>query len=274
MSSIPQQSEPKLKPVNSISRRFPTFRSVMALMMREMSTTYGKSMGGYVWIIIEPVAGIILLTALFSAVLRTPPIGVNFAIFYATGMVPFMYYNGLANKIAQAIQFSRPLLVYPAVTLIDALIARAIVTCLTGLLVGYVIFFSIMTLNETRTNPQLLLIGQSYLMATAFGLGVGTMNSFLFARFPSWQTIWAVINRPMLLISCVINIYDDVPHPYDQILWWNPIVHIVGEMRRGFYLNYPGQYVSPTYVYTVSFVLITVGLALLLRYHRRILYEW
>lgn len=274
MSSPPQQGDRILKPVNSISRSFPTSRTISALMMREMSTTYGRSMGGYIWIIIEPVAGIILLTMLFSVVLRTPPIGVNFAIFYATGMVPFMYYNNLANKIAQAIQFSRPLLVYPAVTLIDALLARAIITCLTGLLVGYVIFFSILTIYETRTNPQPLLIAQAYMMATAFGLGVGTMNSFLFSRFPSWQTIWSVINRPLLLISCVINIYDDVPHPYDSMLWWNPIVHIVGEMRRGFYLNYPGQYVSPAYVYGVSFVLLTVGLALLLRYHRKILYEW
>ncbi|MDJ0823602.1 MAG: sugar ABC transporter permease, partial [Paracoccaceae bacterium] len=35
-------------------RRFATARAVMALMLREMSTSFGRSPGGYLWAILEP----------------------------------------------------------------------------------------------------------------------------------------------------------------------------------------------------------------------------
>ena len=48
-------------------------RTVLALMLREMATTYGRSAGGYLWAILDPVLGIALLSVLFSLALRHPP---------------------------------------------------------------------------------------------------------------------------------------------------------------------------------------------------------
>lgn len=270
--TLPRENRP-LVPITS-HRSHSAPRTIWALMMREMSTTYGKSAGGYAWVLLEPVAAIVLLTLIFSLVLRTPPIGTNFAIFYATGMVPFMFYHAISGKTAQAVLFSKSLLAYPGVTLADALIARAVLNGLTGLLAGYLIFSAILGLYETRTNPQVVQIGLAYAMAFVLALGIGTMNCFLSARFPDWQTIWSIINRPLLILSCVLFIYDDVPHPYDDLLWWNPLVHVVGQMRKGFYLNYPGDYISPLYVLGIGLALWAAGLALLLRHHRRIVNEW
>ena len=54
------------------ARRSSTPRTLVALVMREMSTTYGRSALGYLWAILEPVAGIMLLTAIFSLAFRAP----------------------------------------------------------------------------------------------------------------------------------------------------------------------------------------------------------
>ena len=244
------------------NRGFSSGRTVWALMMREMSTTYGRSVGGYAWVVLEPVVGIALLTVIFSFFLRQPPIGTNFAIFYATGMVPFMFYHSISGKTAQAVQFSKALLAYPGVTLADALIARVLLNSITGVLAGCIIFSFILLAYETRTSPQIIDILLSYLMAIVFGVGIGTINCFLFARFPDWQTVWSILNRPLLIISCVLFIFDNVPHPYDKILWWNPIVHIIGQMRKGFY------------VIGIGGLLWVSGLALLIIFHRKIVHEW
>lgn len=272
-TNSPKMEDRTLGPIRS-HRRFSASRSIWALMLREMSTTYGRSIGGYAWVILEPVAGIVLLTLIFSLFLRVPPIGTNFSIFYATGMVPFMFYHAISGKTAQAVQFSKSLLAYPGVTLADALIARAILNGLTGLLAGYIIFMAILGLYETRTNPQILQILTAYAMCFVLATGVGTVNCFLFARFPDWQTMWSVISRPMLILSCVLFMFDNIPHPYDRVLWWNPLVHVIGQMRKGFYLNYPGDYVSPMYVFAVGLGLWALGLGLLVRYHRQIMNEW
>ena len=62
-------------------RKFRTFRAVMALVLREMTTTYGRSAGGYIWAFVQPIAGIALLTFIFTLIARTPPLGTNFPFF-------------------------------------------------------------------------------------------------------------------------------------------------------------------------------------------------
>lgn len=263
----------KLRPV-ARQRRFAGLRTVGALMLREMSTTYGRSWAGYFWAVAEPVAGIVLLTAIFSLALNKPSIGINFPIFYATGLIPFMFYQSISSKVASSITFSRALLGYPAVTYMDALMARALINAITELMVGYLVFTTILLFYDTRTNPQIYDIALAYAMVFVFAVGVGSVNCFLFARFPAWAQVWGILTRPLLLVSCIIHIFDDVPEKYQGYLWYNPLVHIVGQMRKGFYANYPGDYVSPAYVFMVGLGLLCVGLSLLAVYHQKIINEW
>src|SRR5690606_15198503 len=90
--------------------RFRMVRTVTALMLREIATTYGRSVGGYIWAILEPVLGVALLSVLFSLALRSPGLGSNFPLFYATGFLPFAMFHDLSSKTAAAIRFSRPFL--------------------------------------------------------------------------------------------------------------------------------------------------------------------
>jgi capsular polysaccharide transport system permease protein len=249
-------------------RSFSSLRAISALVLREMSTTNGRSAGGYLWAIAEPVGGIVLLTTIFSLVLARPPIGTNFPIFYATGMVPFLFYMALSAKVAQSVAYSKALLAYPAVTFMDALLARMIMNAITQMLVAYLVFAAILFFQDTRTDPQAGGIALSLFMALAFGAAVGVMNCFLNEAFPWWQQVWAILNRPLFLISCVLFVYDDIPKPFADYLWFNPLVHIVGQMRRSFYPSYAGDYVSPAYVLGVSLLVYALGLALLIRYHR------
>lgn len=240
-------------------------------MMREMATSYGRSPGGYVWAVVEPLASIAILAFVFSLYFRKPSIGTSFVLFYATGLMPFTLFTTLSGRVAQAFAFSRQLLAYPAVSFIDAILARVIVTLLTQVMVGYIVFAAILTMVDTRSVPNLPLIIMSYLLAVLFGLGVGMVNAFLMTQFDVWKTVWAVATRPLFLMSGILFTYADLPRELQGPLWFNPLVHIVGTMRAGFYPTYQWDYVSFTYVLGVSLVLIMVGLRLLKWYHRDLL---
>lgn len=252
-------------------RRFASMRTITALIMREMATSYGRSPGGYIWAVVEPIAGIALLSALFSLGFRNPAIGTNFQIFYATGLVPFLMFMDLSSKVAMALLFSRPLLAYPSVTFFDALLARFIVNFLTQLMVAYVVFVGILLLFETRTIPDISGIALAVVMAATLAFGVGMLNAFLFTAFPVWQRVWSILTRPLMLVSGVIFIFDSVPRPYQDYLWWNPLIHVVGQMRDSFYPTYDGSYISHAYVFGVSGIMMLFGLIFLRRYHRDIL---
>lgn len=269
-SSDTSTDETRLRPAHQ-QRRFASLRAIGALILREMSTTNGRTANGYLWAVAEPVGGIILLTIIFSLGFRSPPMGTNFAIFYATGIVPFLFYTSLSNKLANSIQYSKSLLAYPAVTFMDALLARIIFNTVTQILVAYLIFTGIYYTMETRTDPQITGIVLALSMALVTATGVGTLNCFLFSAFPWWQFVWSMLTRPLFIISCILFIFDDVPAPFQDYLWFNPLIHVIGQMRKSFYPSYVGDYVSPVYVFGIGLTLIAIGLALLVRYHRDLL---
>ncbi|MEM1233821.1 MAG: ABC transporter permease [Pseudomonadota bacterium] len=257
--------------LREVHHRFATVRAIMALILREMSTTYGRSPGGYIWAIVEPVAGIALLTAVFSAGFRTPPLGTSFPLFYATGLLAFIMYMDVSQKLAQTLNFSRALFEYPRVTFADALIARLLLNTMTQILVHIFVFTGIFVLLNIETVLEFESILWGYATVMSLSIGVGVFNACLFVAYPLWQTIWAITNRPLFIISCLFFIFESVPQPYRDYLWWNPLVHVVGFMRAGFYPYYEPTYVSAIYPIFVGSVLTILGLYLLKRYHRDIL---
>ena len=250
---------------------FGTLRTLSALILREMATSYGRSPGGYLWALAEPVLGIALLSVVFSIGFRSPLLGTNFPMFYATGLLPFLMFSDLSTKGAQAINYSKQLLMYPRVTFIDAILARYILNLLTQILICGIVFSGIILCYETRTIIQMDVILTALAMVAALSLGIGLFNCFLMSMFPIWQRIYSILTRPLLLVSAVIFTLESVPEPYRGWLWYNPLVHIGGLLRSGFYYSYKASYVEPRYVFAIAAIFGVLGLLFLRRYHRDIM---
>ena len=108
-------------------------------------------------------------------------------------------------------------------------------------------------------------------LAALLGLGIGVINCYLSAVFPVWDQAWSILNRPMFLLSTIFFVFEDVPWQFQGVLWYNPLIHIIGLMRRGFYPTYDAAYVSVSYVLAVSLIPLALGLVVLNRYSREIL---
>lgn len=257
-----------LTPTQHPLRQLPALRTISALIFREMSTSYGKSPGGFIWTILEPVGGIALLTIIFSLAVRVPPMGSSFALFYATGLLPFMMFLDISKKVAQALQFSKQLLFYPGVTFVDAIAARFLLACMVHALVFVIVLSGIVWYDNVELIMNLPLVVLAFIMSATLALGVGCANCFLMRRFPVWSNVWAIVTRPLFLISCIFIPFDSMPQGFRDVLWYNPLIHIVGTNRSGFYSTYRAEYVEPIYVAIVAAVLFGVGLALLTKWHR------
>ncbi len=253
------------------ARRFKTTRTIVALILREMSTTYGRTPGGYFWAIMAPVLAITLMSFVFSAALRAPSLGTSFGLFYATAMLPFQLYMQLSNKIAGSLKFSRPLLRYPGVRYSDAIVARFLLNVLTQITVSYLLISTIMILFQIETILDLRPIIIAFALASLLGLGVGCLNCYLMTRFPMWDTFWTILTTPMFIVSCIFFIMEDIPAQFRDIIWFNPVAHITGLIRTGFYPTYEASYVSVPYVLCFGLITLALGLVLLNRYHRDLL---
>jgi capsular polysaccharide transport system permease protein len=253
--------------------RFQMARNVIALMLREMTTRYGRTPGGYVWVLLQPAGAIAMLTLVLAVGLRvrTPGLGTSFPIFYATGILPFQMFNILGNTVAGAIPFSRALLRYPRVNFIDAIIARILLNSLTQLLVSLIVLGSLLTMSHANTRVDPVPILQGLGLVVLLGAGFGALTGYLFQIFPVLGSVWNIISTPLMLISGVIFLYDTMPRWAREMLWYNPLVHVIGLVRRGVYPMYDAAYVSPAYVAGLGLVMLAAGLLLLKRYHKDII---
>lgn len=254
-----------------VARRFTSLRAIGALTLREMATRYGNSPGGFIWALLEPLGMIVIMAVAFSIMLRTPPLGNSFIMFYATGYLPFLAFTLLMGVTASAIQFSRPLLQYPAVSWLDAVAARVFLNTLTSTLVTTLLLSGLIIITQTRVILDFPPIVEAMTMAFLIGTGVGMLNCILFGLFPLWQRIWGIVTRPLLLASGVIFLYDDLPQTAQNILWYNPLIHLTGLMRTGFYPTYRPDYINITYVAICAVVPLFLGIVLMSRYHHDIL---
>lgn len=262
---------PALTPVRSSPRRFASIRTILALVLREMSTRYGRTPGGYLWNVLEPMAAILFLSLGFSLLIRNPPLGSSFLLFYATGYVPFDLYMTISRTSQNAVSYSRPLLRYPAVTWLDAVLARFLLNGLTGVLTACLLLGGIMIAIDYTTVLDMPAILEAISLALVLALGVGTLNCVLIGIFPLWEIIWNILNRPMFLASGIFFLYEDLPPGAQDILWFNPLMHITALMRTGFYPTYHPEFISHLYVTLVAMTLLALGLVLMGRFHRDIL---
>lgn len=248
-----------------------TLRSISALILREMSTRYGRTPGGYIWALLEPLGMIIILGYAWSLLARVPTLGTSYFLFKATGFMVLQMFLVVANQVGQAMRFSRPLLFYPRVTWLDAILARFVLNAAVTALVAAIILSSIVILENIRTVPDMPRIFLAMALAALMGLSVGVLNCYMFQRIPVWEQIWAIGTRPLFLISGVIFIYEDLPQAGQAVLWYNPILHLTGIMRDGFYPLYRPDYISGVYIGAWCLLPMLAGLLLLRQFHRDLL---
>ena len=182
-------------PVRPGRPRFQRLRVITALMLRGMGTRNSRAAGGYLWAIAQPLGSTLLIALAFSLMLKSPPLGTSFILFYATGTIPFRLYGAMANKVAGAISASRGLLAYPVVTRSTRSSPQFALGFMTDALVAVGILGGIALLTDADIALDLAPAAGAFVLAALIGLGVGTLNCVLFGFFPTWKNVWSVLSR-------------------------------------------------------------------------------
>lgn len=246
-------------------------RVLVALMIREMITRYGRSAGGYVWAILEPLATIILLTLIFSQISRHPALGTNYPLFFASGHLAYHIYMDISRSVSASVNGNRALLRFPRITMIDVVFARFLLQMLTSFVAFFVIMTLIISLFDIQIKLEFKFIIMALFYACLLGVGIGALNCVLFAFVPTWERIFKILNRPLFLLSGIFYIYEDLPNQAQALIWWNPLIHITATMRRGFYAEYHAAFVSPAYVLGLGLGTLMLGIFLLRMLRARVL---
>jgi len=272
MTSTPSDfaapQKPFGKPQRPRKRRLKFLRVMIALMMREIASTETRTSLGFLWQVIDPVASIALLTMFFSILSRQPPLGTNFPLYYVTGVLPFNVFNTVASKVSQSVKFSKPLLEFPAVNIIDALVARFVLNFVIQCAIFIILTWTIIMSWHVQVNIDIPLAVEAMCLGGILALGVGTFNSVLFLAYPVYANIYSVLTRPLFLASGIFFEISTMPEWVQKIEAWNPTQMPVTLMRKAFFPGADASLASPFYLIMFSLVAGTLGLTTLRRFFR------
>lgn len=235
-------------------------RVIYALILREAIGKYGKSKIGYLWALIEPTLQVLVLVTIFSALGRKSPVGGELAIFFATGLLPWMTYSAISSKLSGAYGANQALMAYPQVTTTDVLIGRALLEGLTLWLVFALILLILHYTGYGTTIDDLFLVLTAMIGISLFAFAIGMINATIRIYFDSWDKVFSVFNRPLYFLSGIFFTASSLPPYAREWLEWNPIFQYVEWTRAGFFSTYSTDYISFKYTIGVTLVLLFIGL--------------
>jgi capsular polysaccharide transport system permease protein len=178
------------------------------------------------------------------------------------GLVPFLAFRRVAAYVEAAISSNTALLQFPLVKGVDTLLARFILESSTQILVGTVIFSTIMLLGLAKSPSNTLQLFVSSAALLSLGFSFGVFNCMIEAHFPSYGRCTSVIYRILFWTSGVFFLVDKFPRPIQDFLQWNPVLHGIELFRSSWSYTYDTRIGSVWYMLIWIFGFLFIGLIL------------
>ena len=235
---------------------------VFALFVRELKTRFGKYRLGYVWALLEPVAHVVVLSIIWSAMGRSDFSGIPVPMFLMTGLVPYLFFQKTVMQCMSSIEANRGLFNYRQVRPIDPVLSRVFLESIIHFVSYMVLLFIAGWFLEYDVSVhdllRLILIN-ALLFMMAFG--VGLTLSVYGTIFPEiMKLVPMLIFRPMYFLSGILFPLFLVPSHYREWLLWNPVLHVIELNHVFFFRGFESPHVSMLFVALFALVSITFGM--------------
>lgn len=237
------------------------WRIIVALMLHDIRSRMGGNAFGYLAMGVGwPLSHMLLVLVIYAGLHRTAPYGNSAALWFATGIVPFLAFQYISRWIMMGIVFDRPLLSFPAVKATDILFARAVIEMLNSGLVVLIIFAIFWALGIDFIPHDVVQASLALLAMMMLGLGWGTVNAIIAAAFPFWVTAFFLFQMGLWVASGILFVPDALPEIVRTPLSYVPPLQGVEWMRSAYYEGYGSTVLDKPYLIAFAMVSLFLGL--------------
>lgn len=256
--------------MNTLTAWWPYRDFVMGSIRRDLAGRYRGSLLGKLWVVIQPLAMILIYTLVFSRIMqsRLPGVGGDFAysIFLCAGLLPWGFFSDTLARCQNMFLDNANLIkksAFPRICL------PVIVTGITSFnfLVIFSLFFLFLLITQLLPGPGLLLILPVLLLQTLLALGLGIAFGVTHVFFRDAGQLVGLGLQFGFWFTPIVYPASIVPEwAYSLMLTFNPMAGIVGWYQSIFLHNQPPELITllPATVWTLAML----GLAWLLHAQR------
>jgi len=245
---------------------------IYALLLRELSSRFGKSRGGFMWVLVEPIAHLLVPMTLIAFIRNRFVPGVEYPVFLAYGFMPFLAFKAICLQILNGVNAAQGLLAYRQVLLMDVFIAKAMAYIVIQAVVFAIVLAGLALFGYDVLPPHPIELAGVLVLTVTLAVGLGLVLAALASLIPDVRSVIVIMFMPLYLVSGVLFPVTRFP---DEMLRWlafNPVLHVVELSRVAAVEGYvPMKYLSIAYPVALAVVSMAMGLMLYrLRYLTRV----
>lgn len=235
---------------------------IFALFLRELKTRFGESRIGVVWVIFEPMAHILTIFVIFSFLSRHMMPQVSFPLFLATGMIPFFLFKNIVMGLISSIDANKSLFAYRPVQPIDTYLSRTLLESLIYISIFVIVVSGIGFLEDCSVWPRRPLEAFGILLIViVLAFTIGILTSMLAQFFPRIKMIIQMLITILYFVTAIMYPLWILPSEYQDILLYNPLLHLIELFRESFFPYYPSvDGINLIYPIIVTIILLYFGM--------------
>jgi len=229
---------------------------------REVKARYKQSILGYFWVILNPLAQMLVMSFAFSIIMRIPTNStgnIPYSIFLFVALLPWNLFASSISSSASSLVNSGSLITkiyFPrTILVISTIVAKIIDFLFAGIiLVIYMIAYQI------PINWNILWIFPIFFIQQIFTIGLSLFFSAANLLYRDVQYLLSMILLLWMYVTPVIFPADLVPEKYRLVFQINPMAVIINAYRQVILAGGPPKYSSLIIAFIVSLMTLLIGL--------------
>lgn len=237
-------------------------RVVGALLMREMLTRYGRNNIGFLWLFVEPMLFVLLITLFWKAFRSFHGSDIPIVAFAVTGYSALLLWRNTSARGIDALKSNRPLLYHRQVTILDVYYARFLLEIMAVSTSFVVLSIGLYAMDWLLAPEDAFQVLGGWLMLAWFGIGLGLTIAGLSEKFDVVGKLWSPLSWIMMPFSGVAFVADALPSGMREIVLWLPMLNALEFLREGWFGSFFAAHYDIPYLIVVNMVLTFAGLSL------------
>ena len=203
------------------------------LIWRDIKVKYKQTAVGLLWVVLQPVATMLIFTLVFGRLAKLPTGGVPYPLFVFAGLLPWTLFAGGLMQVTSSVVGNAgliskvyfPRLIIPVAGVVAGLVDFGVSLVVLGLLMAH---------YRYAPGWNALAIPFFILIAISSALAAGLWLSMLNVRFRDVQYAVPFITQAWLFLTPVAYSTAIVPVKYRAIMGVNPMTSVVEGFRWAF----------------------------------------
>jgi len=249
------------------------FRIIGALIMREMTTRFGREGLGFLWVVGEPLVFCLGVVVMWSLIKPAYEHGIRVGPMVMTGYMSLLVYRHMIGFSTGALNANIGLMYHRQVGMMHIFIARNLMEFAGATAAFVIVYITLILLGQVSLPADWLLLYGGWLLVGWTGFGIAMVFAGLALRFEVMERIIPVLSYAMIPLSGAFFMVAWLPAQYREPFLLVPFPNAIEMVRAGVFGEFVDTYYHADYALLSGGVMLFLGMILLAGAKNRIVIE-